>query len=143
MVRLQSSVHRGQLGVDVRRCRFGHLISPAVLHAFEMPEVWFPDGVMLPSADIVSRISIASQKALDEAVDKRKGRGVPLRALLREGDPRSAILAAAAELGAEVIVMGTHGRRGIKHLLLGSVAERVVRSAPIPVLTVNAGDKTS
>ena len=52
------------------------------------------------------------------------------------GSPASAITDHAARVGASLIVMGTHGRGGVAHLLLGSVAERVVRSAPCPVLTV-------
>ena len=51
-------------------------------------------------------------------------------------DAQHAILELAEELDADLIVMGTHGRRGLKHLLMGSVAEFVVRSAPCPVLTV-------
>jgi universal stress protein A len=56
--------------------------------------------------------------------------------VIREGSPRPAILDTALELNCELIVMGTHGRSGIAHLLLGSVAEYVVRNAKMPVLTV-------
>lgn len=52
------------------------------------------------------------------------------------GSPATAIADHAARVGADLIVMGTHGRGGVSHLLLGSVAERVVRMAPCPVLTV-------
>lgn len=58
------------------------------------------------------------------------------RTLIREGVPRSSILDLAGELGADLIVMGTHGRTGLAHLLLGSVAEHIVRFSRIPVLTV-------
>jgi nucleotide-binding universal stress UspA family protein len=58
------------------------------------------------------------------------------RTLIREGGPRSVILDVAAELKADLIVIGTHGRTGLEHLLIGSVAEHVVRYSPIPVLTV-------
>jgi nucleotide-binding universal stress UspA family protein len=57
---------------------------------------------------------------------------------LREGTPVEEILNAARETSADLIVMGTHGRTGLPHVLLGSVAERVVRSAQCPVLTVRA-----
>jgi len=52
------------------------------------------------------------------------------------GRPAAAIADYATENGSDLIVMGTHGRGGVTHLLLGSVAERVIRSAPCPVLTV-------
>lgn len=57
-------------------------------------------------------------------------------AIVEVGDPRDAILAAVARVGGELIVMSTHGRRGLSRLVLGSVAEDVLRRAPCPVLTV-------
>lgn len=56
--------------------------------------------------------------------------------VIREGSPRPVIVEAAVELGCQMIVMGTHGRSGLAHLLLGSVAEYVVRNSKVPVLTV-------
>jgi nucleotide-binding universal stress UspA family protein len=58
-----------------------------------------------------------------------------------EGHPVTDITEFAAKGGYELIVMGTHGRRGIERVLLGSVAERVVRTASCPVLTVRSGDQ--
>jgi nucleotide-binding universal stress UspA family protein len=52
------------------------------------------------------------------------------------GDPADAIVRIAQEIGADLIVMGTHGRTGLQHVFLGSVAEKVVRHSPCPVLTV-------
>jgi universal stress protein A len=52
------------------------------------------------------------------------------------GQPAASIIHAQKAMGAEIIVMGTHGRHGIAHLFLGSVAERVVRESPCPVLTI-------
>jgi universal stress protein A len=54
------------------------------------------------------------------------------------GDPAEVILAIAHEIGADLIIMGTHGRTGVDRLLMGSVAEQVVRKSPCPVLTVRA-----
>jgi nucleotide-binding universal stress UspA family protein len=61
-----------------------------------------------------------------------------VRYLLAEGRPAAAILRAARENGCDLIVLGTHGRTGLSRLLMGSVAEEVVRKAPCPVLTVNS-----
>ena len=61
---------------------------------------------------------------------------VPLETHLIEGSPSREIVDFATEEGCDLIVMGTHGRGGIDRLLLGSVAERVVRGSPVPVLTV-------
>ena len=60
--------------------------------------------------------------------------------MLRQGFASEQILAAARELGADLIVMGTHGRRGVPRMLIGSAAEKVVRQSPIPVLIVRLSE---
>ena len=65
-----------------------------------------------------------------------KDPSVPVVHRMLTGDPASAILRTAGREDVDLIVMGTHGRRGITRLLMGSVAEEVVRKAPCPVLTV-------
>jgi nucleotide-binding universal stress UspA family protein len=64
--------------------------------------------------------------------------GVRLERRLDEGDPPQKIVAAAGELGCDLIVMGTHGRGALGRLLMGSVADKVLRKAPCPVLTVRS-----
>jgi nucleotide-binding universal stress UspA family protein len=59
------------------------------------------------------------------------------------GDPATAIVRLARERGVDLIVMGTHGRSGLAHMLVGSVAEKVMRQAPCPVLTVKMSTLTS
>ena len=61
--------------------------------------------------------------------------------VVREASPRPTIVEAARELNCQLIVMGTHGRSGLAHLLLGSVAEYVVRNSVVPVLTVRVHQK--
>jgi len=56
--------------------------------------------------------------------------------LVVTGDPATGIIEAAIEQGVDAIVMATHGRTGLSHFFLGSVAERVVRESPVPVMTV-------
>jgi nucleotide-binding universal stress UspA family protein len=81
----------------------------------------------------------AAQRELDRLVGSLLGEGVAVEGKLVEGNPARAIQAEAAGLGADLVVMGTHGRSGVEHLVLGSVAERVLRTAPCPVLTIRAG----
>jgi len=67
----------------------------------------------------------------------------PYRIVLRTGDPASLIVAVAEELPADLIIMPTHGHQGIVHMIVGSVAERVVREARRPVLTIRPGHHVS
>lgn len=62
------------------------------------------------------------------------------RVLLVHGNPAGEIVKAAGEEGADLVIVGTHGRGALAHILLGSVAEKIVRSAPCPVLTVRSGE---
>ena len=71
--------------------------------------------------------------------DRHFATAAALRVQVREGEDTVAeIVRAAQELGSDLIVMGTHGTSGLAHLILGSVAEKVLRTSPIPVLTVRA-----
>jgi nucleotide-binding universal stress UspA family protein len=107
-----------------------------ILHAYEVPTYVFPESVVA-TADLVGQIRGAAEEAL-AAVKERSGRsGVEVDTLLRQGVAWSEIDSAAKELGADLVVIGTHGRRGIARALIGSVAEKVVRTAPCPVLTVH------
>ena len=81
--------------------------------------------------------------ALGEAKAKlaklRPAEGVQLETKLEVGEAAPSIVRFAREAGCELIVMGTHGRSGLERLILGSVAEHVLRQAPCPVLTVREG----
>ena len=68
---------------------------------------------------------------------------VPVEYRLAEGEPAEEIVRLAKETGCDLIVLGTHGRTGLERLLMGSVAEQVVRKAPCPVLTVKATEAVS
>ena len=109
-----------------------------VLHTYELPIVGFPDGALVASAEIASRIVNGAQEALNACIAKRKESGVVIEPLLSQGDAREVILATARDVSADLVVMGTHGRRGIARALIGSIAEAIVRVSPVPVLTVHA-----
>jgi nucleotide-binding universal stress UspA family protein len=111
--------------------------SVTAMHAFEIPVIGFPDGALVATADIASRIQEAARQGLDAAVRARDGRGVKIESLLREGNAQEEIRAVAEGMHADLIVIGTHGRKGLARALLGSVAENVIRTVKIPVLTIH------
>lgn len=74
--------------------------------------------------------------ALEAAKSRVLATGMPVETRSCEGNAEDEIIAVATEVHADLIVMGTQGRSGLEHLLVGSVAEKVVRHAPMPVLTV-------
>ena len=111
--------------------------SVTLMHSFEIPIIGFPDGGIVATPEIATRIADASRMALESAVSKRKDCGVPLTGVLREGVAWEEIDHVADEIDADVIVIGTHGRRGLARALLGSVAENVVRTSHHPVLTIH------
>lgn len=81
------------------------------------------------------------EAALERVREIAAGRDVPVETALIEGTPSKEVVRYAEEEGCDLIVMGTHGRGGIDRLLLGSVAERVVRGSPVPVLTVRVREE--
>lgn len=113
----------GKLGAEV-----------VLVHVYSLPTYTYPglEPTLLPGFH--GEVMQAAQRALDDLGMAQGG----VRTLLREGDTALEILAVAGELGARFIVMGTHGRKGLSHLFLGSVAEKVVRRSTVPVMTVRA-----
>jgi len=94
-----------------------------------------------PPMDLTPMLMEDGRRLLEEALALAKAQGVPAKAVLLETDertPADSIVAEAGAQRAELIVLGTHGRRGLRRLVLGSDAELVVRTAPVPVLLVRA-----
>ncbi len=109
-----------------------------VLHTYEIPVVGIPDGAFIASAEYASKLMTAADVALAAAIGPRQGRGVELNRLMRQGVAWETIHEAADEVDADLIVVGTHGRKGISHALLGSVAEKTIRTARRPVVVVRS-----
>ena len=112
-----------------------HLLNVVGIPSLGVPEL----GLAMASVTI-DTVVVENQKAIDELAARKRTIAPIGQAILRTGDAKDTILQVAKELGADLIVMGTHGRRGIKRALLGSIAELVVRTAACPVLTVRTSD---
>lgn len=109
--------------------------SLTLMHVWTVPLPAYAESVTLP----LDRI----QKAADEAMETEAGRvrvsHGEVRTVVIPGVAWRAIVEASSEHGFDLIVIGTHGRTGVPRLFLGSVAEKVVRASPVPVLTVHSG----
>jgi nucleotide-binding universal stress UspA family protein len=92
---------------------------------------------LIPGPIVVGQFRDESQRVFDELMARvKRDYSSDLTGTLCEGVPHVEILRCASDVHADMIVIGTHGRTGLEHLLLGSVAERVVRGSSVPVLTV-------
>jgi nucleotide-binding universal stress UspA family protein len=107
-----------------------------LLHSYAIPV----RGVMPYDFAVPDGVWDGIRKAAEDKLEQLQGRvdsaGVEASREVSPALPTEAILTAAEEIDADLIVMGTHGHTGLKHVLLGSVAERTIRLAPCSVLTV-------
>jgi nucleotide-binding universal stress UspA family protein len=113
-----------------------HECPVVLLHAYHLPvEFQQLEGAYLPP-DFWTNVKTEAQQALERHAEALRRRGVQVETVVREGYPATVILEEADQRKADLIVIGTRGLTGLKHLLLGSIAERVVQKAHCPVLTV-------
>ena len=119
------------------------LIDPAsrdarlvLLHAYHLPIEFTAYGTIPTSPRYLEDAAGAAEAKLALLAEALQREGLEVETLAREGYPPEVILAEAKRLGADLIALGTHGRSGLEHLLLGSNSVRVVQRAPCPVLTV-------
>lgn len=106
-----------------------------LLHAYALPAFAFTEGVAIPK-DVVDALAKDAREGLERVRAQHQQAGVEISVATLAGAPAPAILEWAKAHAVDLIVMGTHGRTGMRHLLAGSVAERVVRLASCPVVTV-------
>jgi nucleotide-binding universal stress UspA family protein len=119
--------------------RLGTVPGTELILAHVLTEIpRFGEGFL--NVQSASEIEAAARKwataSLEEWIAKARVEGLTARATLRSGVPYQEIVGLARDERADLIVIGTHGRGGMNRVLLGSVADRVVRLAPCPVLTV-------
>ena len=111
----------------------------SILHAYQNPSLVLPmSGYVGPASDIFAGMRDQLAKELETLAEAPRNQGIVVRIVVLEGTPYACIVDYAKEWSADLIVMSTHGRTGVSHLLTGSVTERVVRHAPCAVLVTRA-----
>jgi nucleotide-binding universal stress UspA family protein len=112
----------------------GAIVS--IVHVYQIPVYGFPDGAIVTSSRMATELSEKAQQNLDNVVHAHKRRGIPVVGILVNGLASEEIVRLAEIEKADLIVIGTHGRHGLSRAILGSVAEQVIRTSPVPVLAV-------
>ena len=112
------------------RVEMVHVVQDPFMAMVSSPEAYIPDVTELLNSLTERATSLLEQLKVKELT------GVSTESIVLHGEPSRRIVDYAVDWGADLIVMGTHGRTGLSHVVLGSVAERVVRHAQCPVLTV-------
>lgn len=127
-----------QIAVDLATVHGSELV---LMHVSELPANLPPDTLVTP-ADAAGPLRVddyttrGARQKLEIIAEPLRREGLAVRTLAVTGNVAAQILALAKEVGADALVVGTHGRKGLSHLLLGSVAEKVVRGASVPVVSV-------
>ena len=128
---------RAAMKVAVDLCRqFGAELT--LFHAYELPGYTLPEGSVVASPKMLQELADQADSHLAEWRRLAEGMGAARVVTAKGiGEPALEIVELARDGGFDLVVVGTHGRTGLRHALLGSVAERVVRRASSPVLTVH------
>jgi nucleotide-binding universal stress UspA family protein len=111
-----------------------------LLHAFNLPIEYTAYGPIPTSITYLQDTGLEAERRLYETTEPLQREGLTIETVAREGDPAHVIAEEAEKRGADLIAMGTRGQSGLRHLLLGSTAERVVEHAPCPVMTIRRPD---
>ena len=130
-----SPTAQAALDLAVELARDSHALLTLV-HAVELP-VYSYDTLLAAPMDLYAPVRQAAQETLSKMLGEVQKQVPGAASILRPGRATDEIIDAVRTTGADLVVIGTHGRTGLTHLLLGSVAEKVVRASPVPVLTVH------
>jgi len=120
--------------------QFGRLFGAEVvlLHVVQPPPVLLTEGYFPPERydELIQSARREAEAGFDRLLASVAGSGINVRIHLEDGPPAQRILEVAAKEAADLLIVGTHGRTGLSRAIFGSVADRLVRQAPCPVLTV-------
>jgi len=133
-----SANHAAALARDEAKSHGGEIV---LLHVIDLPQHFGPDTTLIVAkgeTPIGMRhyAEFSATDHLHDLAERLSIDGVEVSVFVRFGAPVDEINKFAGEHDVDVIVMGTHGRTGVRHLLAGSVAERVVRTSKVPVMTI-------
>lgn len=112
-----------------------------LLHVYPLGTFVGPDGGLVITPQMVTQLGEQSLAALTKLAAPYTAQGRAVEVHVRDGAPAEEAVRFAEGVGADLLVVGTHGRTGLSRMLLGSVTERIVRTSPIPVLTVRLEDR--
>ncbi|HEX3129673.1 MAG TPA: universal stress protein [Thermoanaerobaculia bacterium] len=112
-----------------------------LLHAFNLPIEYTAYGPIPTSVDYLKDRGLESERLLEETRERLLREGLVVETVAREGDPAEVIASEAEARGVDLIAMGTHGGSALRHLLIGSTAERVLQHANCPVMTVRRSEE--
>jgi len=125
--------------IDFSRTFSAELVLVYVVEPVIYPADFSFGQVALPSVE--SELWSKGSEQLDLLIEKEVPADVYARSVVRSGKPFSEIIRVAEEEEADMIIIATHGHSGIEHVLFGSTAEKVVRKAPCPVLSIRSTDR--
>jgi len=114
-----------------------------LLHVLDLTPVTMDEMTVGMTTTYLDDLETEAQHLLQASRERVQRAGLQGECLLVQGTPTQTIVDTAGEQGVDLILMGTHGRTGLAHVFLGSVAEHVVRQAPCPVLVVRRVPDTS
>lgn len=134
-----ASLHAADTAVALAKAIGAEVTIVTVL---QIPVYSFLDAAAIPSPETVGVIVEGAERALAAEVARHKASGCRVEGILKQGSPADEIHALAGAAHYDLIVMGTHGRGAIATALLGSVAQQVVRTSQVPVMTVHARPAT-
>ena len=127
----------GDVGLELAQ---SFRVPLVLVHVFQFPPAIYTGMPPLTVPEYDQMMEASARTALHDESARLQGKGVALETSFARGIAWEEIIETAKRLDVGLIVMGTHGRRGLPRAILGSVAEKVVRLSPVPVLTIHGTD---